>query len=271
MAITNESELINGFLPSSIDVLKAAFTGEAAGQYHSTFYLAGMPGAAAAPAPGINGAALTSYAGQINVPSPVGGQTIYLARMEFTQAGNIGGAWFCDRLWHNSGIVVTTTTAQTITPVAIPSRDDNGLTDGLCVQAALEVSAATTNASAITNTTISYTNSDNVSGRTGSIASFPATAVAGTFVPFTLQAGDKGVRSVQSITLGTSYVTGTIHLVLYRKLSGIGAPAANVTYAQGPLELGLPVVFDNSVPFLVYPLVGTAAGISTAQIVYAQG
>jgi hypothetical protein len=48
------------------------------------------------------------------------------------------------------------------------------------------------------------------------MASFPATAVAGTLVPFQLATGDRGVQSVQSVTLGTSYVAGAISLVLFR-------------------------------------------------------
>jgi hypothetical protein len=46
--------------------------------------------------------------------------------------------------------------------------------------------------------------------------SFPATAVAGTLVPFQLATGDRGVQSVQSVTLGTSYVAGAISLLLFR-------------------------------------------------------
>ena len=49
----------------------------------------------------------------------------------------------------------------------------------------------------------------------GTMPSFPATAVAGTLVPFQLAQGDRGVRSVQSVTLGTSYGAGAVSLVLF--------------------------------------------------------
>jgi hypothetical protein len=109
----------------------------------------------------------------------------------------------------------------------------------------LLVSAATTNAGAITNCTISYTNSDGTAGRTGTMASFPATAALGTFVPFQLQAGDKGVRSIESITLGTSMVTGTVHLVLYREVAKAAAPSANVNGAA-PVQRGGVRIYDGS-------------------------
>lgn len=270
MAITTMDGLLAAMQPFGEDVVKAAFTGEASGQYHSSLYLAGRPGAGVAPTPGLNGAALTSYAGCIPVPAAVGGQNIHLARLEFSQANNIGGVTVIDRLWHNSSIVITTTTAQAITPVAIPARDNNGAALGAGIMAAIEVSA-TTGGGAISNTTISYTNELGTSGRTGTIPSFPASAVAGTFVPFMLQAGDLGVRSVQSITLGTSYVSGTVHLVLYRELSSLGSTVPNVTSSAGPIELGLPRIFDNGVLHLIYTLVGTAAGITNAQLTFAQG
>ena len=72
------------------------------GRPHSLFYLAGIPGAAADPAPGLKGGALTTYAGQIPFTNPSSGNT-YLARLQgmATQAGSL---LLCDRLWHNSGI-----------------------------------------------------------------------------------------------------------------------------------------------------------------------
>lgn len=271
MPITTDDGIVAGLLPGE-DLYKAASTAEAAGVFHSLFYVAGRPGAAVAPTPGLNGSALTSYSGQIPVPAAVGGENIHLAEFEFGCAANVVSAMLMDRLWHNSGIVVTTTTAQAITHPGIPARDRDGSTNGEGVQLALEVSTATTNASAVTTITASYTNQAGTAGRTATIPSFPATAVAGTFVPFTLAAGDTGVRSVQSITLGSTLTGGgPIHLVQYRKIATLPLLLANAVYAKGPFDLGLPRVYDNSVPFLVVNPSGTAVGISTGQVVWAQG
>ncbi|MGL5908597.1 MAG: hypothetical protein ACRCZP_01265 [Phycicoccus sp.] len=269
MAITTLNALIAGTRPPE-DILKIGGTMEAAGVWHSLAYASGAPGAAAAPAPGINGAALTSYSGQIPFTNPAGGLSSYLTRL-VAAANSSGGLRVYDRLWHNSGIAVTTTTAQAITPVAIPPRDRAGTTSGVGVMAAIEVSTATTNAGAITNTTISYTNSSGVAGRVGTIASFPATAAAGTWVPFQLQAGDVGIRSIESITLGTSYVAGAIHLVLYRSLATLGiSPSNNVTEINA-ITGGMPQLHDSTVPFLLWMPSATTAITVNAQLAYAQG
>ncbi len=65
-----------------------------------------------------------------------------------------------DYLWINTGLVVTTLTAQAITPVSLPARDMFETTNGDGVIAGILVTTATTNAAVIANTTISYTNSD---------------------------------------------------------------------------------------------------------------
>ena len=270
MAITTMDGITAGFRPPE-PFLKASFTGEAVGGFHSTAYLAGRPGAMTAPTPGLAGAALTTYSGQIPFPAAVGGQSIYLSRLSGSQAGNIGAIILADRLWHNSGFTVTTTGAQTVNSAAFPARDRAGSTNGDGVLVGIEVSTATTNGSAVTNMTMSYTNQDGTSGRTATVPSFPATAVAGTFVPFMLAAGDRGVRSIQTLTLGTSLVAGTVHLVAYREIAAIGTPVTAAENTQDPFALGLPLMYDGSVPWLIYHLTATAGGTVRGSVVYTQG
>ncbi len=273
MAITTLDGLIAGLQPPQ-DFLKVTGTMEAAGVMHSLFYATGLPGAAAAPSPGINGAALTSYTGQIPYSNPVSGNG-YLARVSVT-GGVAGSLMVCDRLWHNSGIVSATTTLQGFTTPTFPARDRDGSTNGVGVQMALEVSVATTNASPITNTTLNYTDSAGNTGNVATITSFPATAVAGTFVPFQLSAGDLGVRAVTAassggITLGTSYGTGTVHLVAYRVLAVVPVTVANAAGVADTVSGLLPRLYDNTVPFLVWVPSATTTHTVTGQIVYAHG
>lgn len=236
----------------------------------SQIYLPGTPGAAVAPTPGINGAALTSYAGQIPFPSAVGGEAIYLAALSFS-ANDSNFLTLCDRLWHNSSITSTTTTNQAITSAAFPARDLDESVNGRGLMVGLEVSTATTNGSAITNTTMTYTNSSGTGSRTATIASFPATAVAGTFVPFELQAGDVGIKSIEGITLGTSYGTGVIHIVVYRPIVNISGNGGILGDQLGPIELGLPRLWDNTVPFFLTRSSSTTAKRYTAHVTFAQG
>jgi hypothetical protein len=276
VAVTSLDGIVAGLLPS-YDVCKVAVTSKAAGVYHSSILLAGIPGAAAAAATRTLAAptALTAYAGSIPFPATVGGKNIHLANLEVSHGGNVGAVSIWDRLWQvdtvTSGIVVTTLTAQTITLVALPPRDMNGSINGEGVMAAVEVQTATTNGSAIANMTISYTNSAGTAGRTGAtLYTFPATAVAGSIVPFSLQAGDTGIRSIQSITLGTSLVTGTVSLILYRQITTIGTPLANTSYAKDSIAMGLPRIYDTSCPFMVYLPTATAVGVVDAQVTYTQ-
>ena len=256
---------------------------EAADQLHSYFFEAGEPAAAAAPTPGLNGAALTSYAGQIPFQNPVSGNT-YLWQWDVTSHDTAGTnataqvSLLLDRLWHNSGIVVTTTTAQAITSPAFPARDRNGSADGEGLMIAIEVSAATTNAAAVTNMTVNYTNQAGTAGRTATLASFPATAVAGSFSVFRLADGDTGVRSIEGITLGTSLVTGTVHLVVFRMLdmavqifernASHGGNSQRDMHSSGFVRL-----WDNTVPFVVMHPRGTTANANNLRGVFrvAQG
>lgn len=268
MAITTLDLLIAGMLPPQY-VSKAAVTAEAIGVLHSALYTAGRPGAAVAPSPGLAGAALTTYAGQIPFPAAVGGKNTHLAAWELGSAAGLGGAILCDRLWHNSGFTITTTTAQTVTSAAFPARDNNASTNGEGVMVAIEVSATLGNG-VVTNTTMSYTNESGTAGRTATIASFPATALAGTFVPLDLAAGDTGVRSIQSLTLGTTYVSGTVHLVAYRPIAFANGGASGQVTARDGVQLGLPRMYDNSVPFMLLLPTATAVGATTSRVVYSQ-
>lgn len=269
MAITTRDQLLASMRqPESF--IKVGSTMEAIGVLHTLHYSTGRPGTATAPSPGINGAAVTSMTGQIPFPPAVGGQNIYLAGLS-ANANVAGQLLLIDRMWHNSGIAVTTTTAQSITPATLPARDQSGTTDGVGVLAALEVSTATTNAGAVTNTTMTYTASDGTGSRTATIPSFPATALAGTFVPFALAAGDVGVRSVQSVTLGTSYGGGAIHLVLYRVLAVVPVSAANIGTSYDALQVGFPRVWDETVPQLVWLPTATTAVTVQGVVNWAQG
>jgi hypothetical protein len=277
MAITTLQGIADGLRPEWLSIAKDALTPEAEAIFMSMFYLAGAPTAGAAPSAGLNGEVLSApLTGAFPWKNPVSGNS-YLAGGSWANRGNSGiepqGSLFIlDRLWQNSGFTITTTTEQTLASVAWPSRDKTGTTNGADIFVSIEVSAATGNAGAITNTTLNYTNSAGTTGRTGTMASFPATAVVGTFVPFELQAGDVGIRSIQGLTLGTSYVSGTIHLVAYRMIAIIPMIGpARTSFREDAVGLALPRLYDNTCLFLVYLPVGTAAPTTHGQLRIAQG
>lgn len=217
-----------------VPFMKLGTAAEAVGFWYCTSKDAGFPGAWAPGTPGINGrvtdGTAAGDAGCIPIKNPAVGANFLTELIMGTSV--IHSNLFFDVLWVNSGIVVTTTTAQAITTPTLPARDVNGATNGEGCMIGLLFVAAATNAAAIANSTVSYTNSDGVAGRTATLANgngaqIPATPVIGTIVWFFMQAGDKGVRSIESITLGTSLVTGTVSLLIARDIASIGTFIAN--------------------------------------------
>jgi hypothetical protein len=274
LTINSVDSLVANLVPYPTVIGKDATTAKAAGTPHTPWYGTGIIGAGAAPTGALNGATISSVsgvlAGAVPMPAAASGETTRLARISLVQAGNVGMVWLIDRQWGNVP-VVSTTTAQAVTSPTWVARDASASTSGAGVYLALECSSATGNAGAITNTTVSYTNSAGTSGRTATVPSFPATAPAGTWVPLALQAGDVGVRSVQSITLGTTYVSGQVHLVAFRLVADLALPTSNVANAANFTTLGLPSIWDNSALQLVYWPTGTAVGAVAGSVTYAQG
>jgi len=272
VAITTGDGLVAGIIGTSTVIGKDSASNEAAGISHTPWYASGIIGAGAAPTGGLNGVTFSGTVnGQVPIPAAAAGKQSYVERLSLVHTGGIGHIWLIDRLWGNVP-VVTTTTGQAVTSPTWPARDASASTIGAGVYLAIEVSATTGNAGAITNTTIIYTNSGNFGWpRTATLASFPITGLTGTWLPFSLQAGDAGVRSVETVTLGTSYVSGAIHIVAYRLVASIPVPTANIGNDRGWANLGLPKVWDNSVLQLVYFPTGTAVGALVGEITYAQG
>lgn len=250
------------------DFTKAVTPTLVSGRPHSLFYLAGVPPTAVANSAGVGGVAVTLDGGQISFTNPVSGNT-YLARFS-GQATIAGRLLLCDRLWHNSGLNATLTSAQTVNSVAFPARDANGSINGENILIGLEVTGVL--GAGTPNLSMSYTNQAGVSGRTGAgILTVVTTSAVGAFYQMGLQAGDTGVRSVQTFTLSASMVSGSYALVAYRILAGVDITNSNVSNSIDALTGGFPRMFDNSVPFLIFiPSITTASNIS-GQVIYSQG
>ena len=229
---TTASE-VAGTAGRAVSILKVGAAMEAIGVLHSHHAATGFPGAWAPGTPGLTGATLSNSNGGSLPFANAGSGGIYLTGFSGSMSVT-GGIWLVDLLWYASGLAPATTTAQNVNSIAFPSRDVNGSTNGEGVEFGLLVTTATTNAGAVTNTTALYTNEAGTDTRTATIASFPATAVAGTVVPFNLAAGDKGVRSIQSVTLGTSYApsgTPVVLIVAFRRIAFIPVPVINTGQA----------------------------------------
>ena len=267
MAITTIDQVAAGMRPP-MQFTKAVTATLVAGRPASLWSLAGNPGAGGFDTT-LNGVTLSStsalVSGQIPHYDPASGNA-YLARL--TASATIpGSVLLLDRIWHNGGYTITITTAQTITSPTWPSRcptsgtDDTPATTGHAVLLALEVSAAT--GAGTPTITISYTNQAGTAGRsaTNIIATVATSAIGATYF-IGLQAGDTGVRSVQSLTLSATWTSGTINLVAYRTLASLDLSAAFVSNSIDFLTGGGPRIYNGTVPWLVFiPNTTTASNI----------
>jgi hypothetical protein len=257
MAITTQDGVLNGAQTIRM-FAKVATPTLVAGRPQSLWGLGGIPGAGAFDTT-LNGVVLSSSsavpAGAIPHFDPASNQA-YLSRFAAmaTQAGML---LLCDRLWHNGGITITSTSAQSITSPTWPARcptsgiDETPATTGEGVMLAVEVSAAT--GAGTPTITISYTNQDGTAGRTATnIVATVASSAAGATYLIGLQAGDRGVRSVQSITLSATWTSGTINLVAYRLLAMLPLIAGNVGNADDALTGNLPLIYNGTVPYLMF-------------------
>src|SRR4051812_16106248 len=117
---------------------KKACLGANLSRPQGTWFGAGEPGPASSSIAGVGGETLSSTGsqpagvpGQIPFFDPDGGKNAYLAKWTMGSGPATGGyAILVDRLWQNSGLSATLTTAQTVNSVAWPARDNNGSTNG---------------------------------------------------------------------------------------------------------------------------------------------
>lgn len=213
----------------------------------SLFNSSGIPGAAVFSTAGLGGEALTSYPGQIPFTNPSAGQKAYVARFAVAPRST-SVLTLCDRVWQNSGFNVTTTAVQNFTGCPDFNRDVNnavGVGEGIFVALELQVGVGST-----VNVSITYTNSAGVTGRT-SLVRISNFGGNGLFLPFPLQAGDTGVRSIQSASIAAAQVSGAMSFVAFRPITIVGSTAETSANVIDPLTGGLPEIFNNSVLFLV--------------------
>jgi len=130
MAITSLDGIIAGFKP--IRVFDKALSGTlVAGRPHSYWGVAGIPGAGSYDTT-LNGVTLSSTSamvnGQIPFTDPSSGNS-YLSRL-VGGATQYGTLVLADRLWHNGGYTITSTSAQNSTTPTWPARCADGTTNG---------------------------------------------------------------------------------------------------------------------------------------------
>ena len=254
---------VSGTAGKPFALRKVGTASEAAAEWYCYAKDTGFPGAWAVGTPGLAGRATdgtaAADAGCVPITNPSSGYNYLTGGVLVSSVAHHFEFW--DVLWVNSGIVVTTTTAQTINSVAFPARDNNGSSNGAGLIAGILVTTATTNAGAITNTTMSYTDQDGNAGATATMASFNASAVIGHVELFQLAAGDSGIRSIQTVTLGTSYAGGAVSLFVARPICSVPAVTANLPWQVAGVDPKTGVRLYNGTCLL--PFARTSATTAT--------
>jgi hypothetical protein len=251
MAITSVAGISSGLRPPVYIYKNSNATSNGgAMEFITSWYSTGYPPPATAYTGGLAGQALTSSTASIPFNNPISGDS-YIARVGRlgNHTGNVVNQMLIDRMWENSGLNRTLTTAQTLTSATWPARDLDQSTNGRGVYIALEFSAGVSGGTTAPAITMGYTNSAGVSGRTGTTFASRLNPPSGQFIIIPLQAGDVGVRSVQSITFSVSWGTsGVLHLVAFRPIV-VCSSVINVgrDTLEDAVSLAMPRLFNNTV------------------------
>ena len=233
-----------------------------AGRPHTWWAIAGFPGAGGYDST-LNGAQQNgnAVAGQIPRTNPASGESRLFRWSGMTTQGGL--LVLCDRLWQNRP--ANATGAQAITFPGLPSRSADATANGDGILAGLEISTAST--AGTPTCPITYTNQGNVGSHTANlIDAFTATTAVGSFLRYDLQAGDTGIRSIQSFNASGTLTSGVWNIVLYRILATLELQGM-VPNAIDALTAGFPRIFDNTVPFFyLIPNTTTACSVSGAYV-----
>lgn len=253
---------------------KTGTSADATGYWYCHSKDAGFPGAWSVGTPGASGRATnglsSSDAGCLSFPDAGSGRTRYLTRIDITSTV-LESFFFADILWVNSGLSATTTTEQTVNSVALPARDDDGTVNGKGCMIGLLATTALGNAAVISNSTISYTNEAGTSGRTATLAAvvgsqIPATPVIGTVVWFQLQSGDRGVKSIQTITLNTSLTSGSFSLIIARPIAMCPVTVVNNIIQSSINNNNGIKLYDRACLHLFYQAANTTSPVVTSTL-----
>jgi len=287
MSITTLDGALAGCQPPRFFFKGTGITPTATGVPISLWSSAGIPGPGSFDTSTAYGVALSSSSSLVNGQIPhtdPGSGNAYLMKF-LAQVSQPGLLLLCDRIWHcgansaGSAISVTSTSSQTINSNTSGAsnnsgswyaRDNNGSSNGDGILLALEVSSGV--GSGTPTITVTYTNSAGTGSHTGGfVLPWTASSKTGSFYPIALQAGDIGVRSVQTIQLSNSMSSGQFVLVAYRVLAQVEIDVAATANAVDLLTSGFPRLYNGVVPFLVFIPANTTAPSFCGQYSETQG
>jgi hypothetical protein len=244
---------------------KASIANAVAGQLFSLWRATGQPAQGAIPGttPAIPTSATTGAMGFTNVTAPIYNFLLWA----FAQSGNSAMSpeiW--DRVAHMGGLVLNTTSPQTITGLDLGSgglnlgADRRGASNYSDIQWFLEVYSD--GGATASNATIAVTYNDDSTGNLN-VQAVGGTLRAGRLIPLTplIPTGSQGkfIRAIGSVTLSASTTTaGNFGFTAVRPRTAFSLPLANKTESFDWAQLGLPVI-PNDACLMIAMLCGTTS------------
>lgn len=258
MAITTMAQVLDALPGQRVAFSKSAAGAASAGGFGSTWLGTGQPAAGVAPSSGLAGDVPTSATtGALQITNAASG-ALALARFQAGYTASLNGTiMLYDRLWHNSGISATAVTAQTIGSVALTRPDALGKQVEAWWQVYVVMGAGTP------QITLTYTDQDGNTGNSALSGVLATTLAANRTGPFQLAAGDTGVRSIQTYQADATFTSGTLGLVLRRKLLDAPVPFTGIDTLSDALRTTLVEIPANA---CLEVLVGFGSLSGTANI-----
>lgn len=274
MAITTFDQAVAGVRPP-VAIAKAASGATVAGRPFSYWLSAGAPGAGVQDTTAAGANLTSASAGALSRGNPASGNA-YCYKFLGVSSSQGGILYLVDRLWQGRVGSATLTTAQTINSVTWLSRcptsatDDTPDTNGYGILVGMEISAAT--GAGVPTLTLDYTNSAGTASRTATnVDATVATSAAGTFYRFGLQAGDVGVRSIQTVTLSATWTSGTLNLVAYRIIAALPLAVAGIPAQVDWISGGGARIYNDSALSLLYVPQATASNLVSGEYIETHG
>lgn len=234
-AITNYDGILNGRANGKgQDVtLYAASQTSVATQWHSIIRSATkFPGGTFAPA-NIPGGTATNRATtgslSIGLSNPGGTDVKYLLTVGFTSASTLNMLVLADILVAAANVNANSNTGQTVNTTALTRYAGTEAAGNL-----LTFEVTTALGATASNLTVTYTNEGGTNTRSSGAQAMTTSAITGRLQPVTigpwtpLQAGDYGVRSVESLIFSAAMGAGVLNLYIYRPLHFLPGVGANV-------------------------------------------
>lgn len=237
----------------------------------TTFGVAGNPGAGTrAMTTALTGAVPTdSDTGYPTINAFGGGATGYLTRVQFNNSV-VTRMEIWDKLFGINITPLTALTTFTLASQASYSGRVPGGTNYAGLRLFLEITTASTGATALT-VTVTYTNQAGATGRTTGAVTL-GNLTADRWLEMPLQAGDSGIQKIETVVLGGTVATaGAFNVIVCRPLWSNRVGIANGSGLDGIDRTGMPQVFDTSALVITTIADSTSSGVPDFNIEIANG